>query len=85
MQYRGHNLADFWNVAEFEDITYLLVWGHWPSADEKEALRKELAGAAQNVPESVVNVIQAFPCVQLRTDMFALLILRVGKPPPQCR
>ena len=61
VQYRGHNLAEFWKTAEFEDLSYLLVWGHWPSSAEKEAFRKELAAAAQKIPDSVSKVIESFP------------------------
>ena len=60
VQYRGHNLADFWKTADFEDLSHLLIWGHWPSAAEKEALRKELVTAAQKIPDSVSKVIQPF-------------------------
>ena len=48
-------------TAEFEDLAYLLIWDHWPSTAEKEAFRKELATAAQIVPDSVTKVIQSFP------------------------
>ena len=61
VQYRGHNLAEFWQTAQFEDLTYLLIWGRWPSTLEKEALRKELVAAAQEIPDSVSKVIQSFP------------------------
>ena len=67
VQYRGHNIADFWQTAEFEDLVHLLVWGHWPSTLEKEVLKDELFKAAQIVPESVTTVIYAFPYVQSKT------------------
>ena len=63
MQYRGHNIADFWETADFEDTTHLLVWERWPTAAERETLRKNLVRAAQDIPESAVRVMQAFPCV----------------------
>ena len=63
MQFRGHNIADFWKTADFEDMTHLLIWGSWPTAAEKEALRKKLIRAALDIPDSVVKVVQAFPCV----------------------
>ncbi|MCJ1385545.1 hypothetical protein MMC17_008668 [Xylographa soralifera] len=61
IQFRGHNIADFWETADFEDTTHLLIWERWPNTAEKEALRKDLIRAAQNVPDSVVRVVQAFP------------------------
>ncbi len=71
VQYRGHNIADFWQTAEFEDLVHLLVWGHWPSTLEKEAMKDELFKAAQNVPESVKTVIYAFPYVLSNTQIRA--------------
>ncbi|MCJ1282613.1 hypothetical protein MMC26_001938 [Xylographa opegraphella] len=61
MQFWGHNIADFWETADFEDTTHLLLWGRWPTASEKEVLRMGLIKAAQDVPGSVIRVIQAFP------------------------
>ena len=61
VQFRGHNIADFWETAEFEDLAHLLVYGQWPAPAEKEALRIELVKAANKVPESVIRVIQGFP------------------------
>ncbi|KAL8832153.1 MAG: hypothetical protein Q9191_000426 [Dirinaria sp. TL-2023a] len=61
VQYRGQNIADFWQTAGFEDLVHFLVWDRWPSAVEKEALRSELVKAAQEVPESVKRVIRGFP------------------------
>ena len=61
VQFRGHNIADFWETAEFEELAHLLIYGQWPAPAEKEALRSELVNAAQKVPESVVRVIQGFP------------------------
>lgn len=66
VQYRGQNIADFWQTAEFEDLLHLLVWGRWPSAAEKEALRNELIEAAKEVPGSVQTVICGFPYVPFR-------------------
>ena len=68
VQYRGHNVTDFWQTAEFEDLIYLLIWGHWPSPLEKEAIKDELFKAAQIVPESVKTVIYAFPYVLSNTQ-----------------
>lgn len=67
VQYRGHNITEFWQTAEFEDLLHLLVWGHWPSTLEKEAVKDELFKAAQIVPNSVKAVIYAFPFVLSNT------------------
>ena len=63
VQYRGHNIADFWQTAEFEDLLHLSAWGHWPSTVEKKAVTDELFKAVQIVPDRVKAVIYAFPFV----------------------
>lgn len=73
VQYRGQNIADFWQTAEFEDLVHFLVWGRWPSAIEKEALRSELVKAAQDVPESVKTVICGFPYVLFHSYNLGIL------------
>lgn len=41
---------------------HLLIWGHLPSQEEKDHVRQVMA-KAMNPPDSVVNVISAFPYV----------------------
>ena len=90
MQYRGHNIADFWETADFEDTTHLLIWERWPTGVEKEALRKDLVRAAQNIPDSVVRVVQAFPYVSYHVQIrvYSSLIVpavSLGEQPHQCK
>ena len=62
LQHRGIPIEELFHN-DYEDIFYLTVWGHLPTPEEKENLRRSFAEACQNVPPSVVSVIQAFPCV----------------------
>lgn len=62
LQHRGIPIEELFHN-DYEDIFFLTMWGHLPTPDEKERLRRDFATACQNVPPSVVNVIQAFPYV----------------------
>lgn len=62
LQHRGIPIEELFHN-DYEDIFCLTVWGHLPTPEEKERLRKDFATACQDVPPSVVSVIQAFPCV----------------------
>ena len=42
LQHQGYSITDFWQTVEFEDLLHLLVWGHWPSTLEKEAIKEAL-------------------------------------------
>ena len=60
IQYRGHNIVDLIGKKQFADITFLLIWGHLPSDEEKAKFEKDIA----TVPlpdQSVFDVIKSFP------------------------
>ncbi|KAH8804394.1 putative citrate synthase [Xylogone sp. PMI_703] len=60
--FRGFLANQIWGRdADFEDHFHLLVFGKDPFPEEREKLRRRLANAMTNVPETVVKVIQAFP------------------------
>lgn len=47
--------------SRFEDLSYLLIWNHMPSVEEKQTYSKELALASEHVPQAVLNVVQSLP------------------------
>ncbi|KAK8093876.1 hypothetical protein PG997_000561 [Apiospora hydei] len=60
IQYRGYSIHDIIGKKKFVDLSHLLIWGHWPSADEARVYQERL----NNVPmidDSVFNVIRSFP------------------------
>ena len=61
LEFRGHRVEDLAQNYEYEDVSYCLIWGHMPSQEEKQSYRKNLALAGQHIPQSVVDVIKAFP------------------------
>ena len=58
--FRNHSISQLWDC-DFEDILHLMVWEKLPSTTQKDALRKRLVDAMLNIPDEVVDVIQAFP------------------------
>ena len=57
--YRGYPISELAGKKSFEDISYLLIWGHLPSPEERTKYFNELA----NVPrpsKSVFDVIHSF-------------------------
>ncbi|KAJ5668363.1 uncharacterized protein N7477_006933 [Penicillium maclennaniae] len=60
IQYRDYMLDELLEKHDFEDVSFLLIWGHLPSADEKLEYRTKLAARA-NPPQSVINTIKCFP------------------------
>ncbi len=60
LTYRGFDIDDLAPNASFEEIVYLLLFGHLPGASELEGLKREL-GARRTLPEPLVNAMQRFP------------------------
>ncbi|KAL2843321.1 hypothetical protein BJY01DRAFT_235711 [Aspergillus pseudoustus] len=57
---RDYSLEDMWN-SEFEDMSYLLVWGSYPTEAQREKLRQNLARDMLAGPDSVKKAVHAMP------------------------
>ncbi|KAK0628756.1 citrate synthase [Bombardia bombarda] len=60
IQYRGYSIHDIIGKKKFEELSYLLIWGSWPSAQEAEQY-KERINSVPLIDETVFNVIRSFP------------------------
>lgn len=60
IQYRGYSISDIVGKKGFIDTAHLLIWGEWPTIDQRDKLHAKL----NSVPlpdQSVFNVIRSFP------------------------
>jgi len=73
--YRGYNIHDLAEQSTFEEVTYLLLYGHLPTERELEALDSSLRDN-RGLPEEVVDIIRLIknchPMDVLRTGISAL-------------
>jgi 2-methylcitrate synthase/citrate synthase II len=77
--YRGYEIADLAEHASFEEVAFLLLVGHKPSATELQAFRQEQA-SLRSVPASVRDAVariakdqpEAHPMSVLRTGVSLL-------------
>jgi citrate synthase len=60
IQYRGYSIHDIVGKKTFEELSYLLIWGHWPAAEEKDKFQRQLNGVPL-LDHSVFHVIRSFP------------------------
>ncbi|CAJ2505197.1 Uu.00g125910.m01.CDS01 [Anthostomella pinea] len=60
IRYRDHTIENLFHDYVYEDVMYLIIWGHLPSAEQKSHIREEIS-KAMTPPETVVKVISAFP------------------------
>ena len=60
LQYRGYDILDFAEQAEFEEVAYLLVHGKLPTVAELAAYRHKLR-ALRGLPAAVQDILECVP------------------------
>ncbi len=60
LHYRGYDILDFAETAEFEEIAHLLVHGHLPNQAELSAYKAKLK-SLRGLPQAVKQVMEALP------------------------
>ena len=72
LHYRGYDILDFADSAEFEEIAYLLIHGSLPNSDQLAAYKKRLR-SMRSLPREVKNVLEQIPATAHPMD-----VLRTG-------
>ena len=60
LHYRGYDILDFAESAEFEEIAHLLIHGHLPNPVELAAYKAKLK-SMRSLPEAVIKAMEALP------------------------
>ena len=60
LHYRGYDILDFADVADFEEVAHLLVHGTLPDAAELEAYKVRLKGL-RGLPDRVKQALETIP------------------------
>ncbi len=60
LHYRGYDILEFADTAEFEEIAYLLVHGKLPTAAELSAYKQKLK-ALRGLPAAVQDILECIP------------------------
>ena len=60
LHYRGYDILEFADQAEFEEVAYLLVHGKLPNAAELAAYKTKLRGL-RGIPAAVQRILEAVP------------------------
>src|SRR5438045_2730695 len=60
LHYRGYDILDFADQAEFEEIAYLLVHEKLPTRSELAAYKKTLQGLRE-LPKALKTALEAIP------------------------
>ncbi len=83
LHYRGYDILDFADEAEFEEIAYLLIHGHLPTQAELNAYQRKLK-TLRGLPAALKTILEqlppsAHPMDVLRTGCSALGTLEPEK------
>ena len=60
IHYRQHSIDKLFNRYGFEEVAYLLIWGHLPNQEEKEEFYLALFEYLEP-PPLVVEAVKGFP------------------------
>ena len=68
LHYRGYNILDLAEKAEFEEVAYLLIYGTLPTANELENYKAKLK-SLRGLPGSIKNILQQIPATAHPMDV----------------
>jgi len=60
LNYRGYSIEDLAEKASFEEVAYLLIYGHLPTRHELDAYKEKLIGL-RHLPDILKNVLKLIP------------------------
>ncbi len=82
LHYRGYDILDIAEAAEFEEIAYLLVHGTLPNAAELRAYKDKLR-ALRGLPAAVKEALEALPAASHPMDVMRTGVSALGCALPE--
>jgi len=82
LHYRGYDILDFAETAEFEEIAYLLIHGQLPNQSELDAYRAKLQ-SLRGLPQAVKQVLEAIPATSHPMDVMRTACSVMGSCEPE--
>ena len=82
LHYRGYNIFDFAEKAEFEEIAYLLIHGHLPNAAELTTYKAKL-NSLRGLPLAVKKSLEALPTTAHPMDVMRTACSVLGTCVPE--
>ncbi len=82
LHYRGYDILDFAEKAEFEEIAYLLIHGHLPTMAELNAYKTKLK-SLRSLPQAVKKALEAIPATAHPMDVMRTACSVMGTCVPE--
>jgi 2-methylcitrate synthase len=82
LHYRGYDILDFADLAEFEEVAYLLVHEKLPTEQELSSYKKRLA-ALRSLPDALKGVLERIPQTAHPMDVMRTGVSVLGTLEPE--
>src|SRR5450755_4842094 len=82
LHYRGYDILDVAEAAEFEEIAYLLVHGKLPNVAELAAYKRKLK-ALRGIPMNVQEILESIPANAHPMDVLRTACSALGSVLPE--
>jgi 2-methylcitrate synthase len=82
LHYRGYDILDIAEAAEFEEIAYLLVHGKLPNAPELAAYKRKLQ-SMRGIPMAVQDILESIPASTHPMDVLRTACSALGSALPE--
>ena len=82
LHYRGYNILDLAEKAEFEEVAYLLIYGSLPTKPELANYKTKLK-YLRGLPEPVKNILQQIPASAHPMDVLRTYVSALGCVEPE--
>jgi len=82
LHYRGYDILDVAEKAEFEEVAYLLIYGQLPTASQLKAYKAKLR-SLRGLPQVLKNVLQNIPATAHPMDVLRTAASVMGTVQPE--
>lgn len=82
LHYRGYDILDFADKAEFEEVAHLLVHEKWPDQNELQAYKQKLRGL-RDLPPALKTVLEQIPATAHPMDVLRTACAMLGTLEPE--
>ncbi|ROI05815.1 2-methylcitrate synthase [Chryseobacterium sp. G0240] len=82
LHYRGYDILDLAVKAEFEEVAYLLIYGHLPTEAQLKNYKAKLK-SLRGLPHSVRNILKSIPAAAHPMDVMRSMVSAIGSIQPE--
>lgn len=82
LHYRGYDILDLAEKAQFEEVAYLLIYGQLPTGAQLKNYKSKLK-SLRGLPHSVRNILKSIPAAAHPMDVMRSMVSAIGSIQPE--